>query len=292
MAQLETDTAAASQKAMLADQERAAVQSMLDKALNDAAQTSRRLLDMEKSFTVTQARLKKVETALAEAQSERIRLATALEDATGHRKETIAQNARFEALQARSQLSDKLLEDSRQTLAARANEIGAFERRLTESTTSRGAIETRFSQIEAALAERDAQLRDLEEANAALAERNTELMRGVGTRESAYNRAQEKLQEQHELIEMLQDQIRGARETADCRLKISRRNCSASSSTAPWRKARWRRAARISPACCARSRRFSIEPNRSSSSPGGGAHPERGVAESDSSFFHANPTPP
>ena len=210
MAQLETDTAAASQKAMLADQERAAVQSMLDKALNDAAQTSRRLLDMEKSFTVTQARLKKVETALAEAQSERIRLATALEDATeNHRKETIAQNARFEALQARSQLSDKLLEDSRQTLAARANEIGAFERRLTESTTSHGAIETRFSQIEAALAERDAQLRDLEEANAALAERNTELMRGVGTRESAYNRAQEKLQEQDELIEMLEDQIRG-----------------------------------------------------------------------------------
>ncbi len=135
MAQLEADAAAASQKAMLADQERAAVQSMLDKALNDAAQTSRRLLDMDKSFTATQARLKKVEAAFAEAQSERIRLATALEEATeNHRKEMIAQNARFEALQARSQLSDKLLEESRQTLAARADEIGAFDRRLTEST--------------------------------------------------------------------------------------------------------------------------------------------------------------
>ena len=82
-----------------------------------------------------------------------------------------------------------------------------------------GASPRCFSQIEAALGERDAQLRDLEEANATLAERNTELMRGVGTRESAYNRAQEKLQEQGELIEMLEDQIRGARETAELQLE-------------------------------------------------------------------------
>ena len=79
--------------------------------------------------------------------------------------------------------------------------------------------------LEAALVERDAQLRDLEEANVPLTERNTELTRAVGNRENAYNRAQ---------------------------------NCNASSSTAPWRKARWRRAARISPACCAKSRRCSI----------------------------------
>jgi chromosome segregation ATPase len=215
MGQLEAETAAASQKAMLADQERIVVQSLLDKALNDAAQMSRRLLDMDKAYVATQARLKRVETALAEAQSERIRLATALEDATEtHRKDTIAQNARFEALQARSQLSDKLLEESRQTLAARAEEMGAFDRRLAEATLSRGAIETKFSQIESALAERDEQIKELEEARAMLTERNAELVRAVGTRESAYNRAQEKMQAQDELVQLLEGQIKATRETA------------------------------------------------------------------------------
>jgi chromosome segregation ATPase len=220
MTQIEADMATASQKAQLADEERAMVQSLLDKALNDAAQTSRRLLDTEKSFTATQARLQKVETALAEAQSERIRLATALEDATeNHRKETIAQNARFEALQARSQLSDKLLDESRQTLTARANEIGAFERRLHETTMSRGAIETKFSQIEAALMERDVQIMDLEEAKADLTARNTELTRAVDTRENAYNRAQEKIQAQDDLVQMLEGQIRASRETAELQIQ-------------------------------------------------------------------------
>ena len=150
LAQLEAAVAAASQKFQLAEQERAAVQGLLDKALNDSAQLSRCLLDSDKALAATQVRLQKVETALAEAQSERIRLTTALEDANEtQRKDAIAHSARFEALQARAQLSDKLLEESRQTLAARADEISAFDRRLTEATLTRGAIETKFGQIEA-----------------------------------------------------------------------------------------------------------------------------------------------
>jgi chromosome segregation ATPase len=220
MAQLEADTAAATQKFKLADQERAAVQAQLDKALNESAQMSRRLLDMDNSLEATQARLKKVETAFAEAQSERIRLAAALEGAKeALRKETIAQNARFEALQARSQLSEKLLEESRQTLAARADEINAFDRRLSEATLSRGAIETKFSQIETALAERDAQIQELEEKRATLTEQNLELARAVGTRESAYDRAQEKIQAQDELIQMLEGQIKATRETTELQIE-------------------------------------------------------------------------
>jgi len=220
MAQLENDTSAATQRAALAEQERSTVQAQLDKALNEAAQVSRRMLDMEKAQAANQARLKKLESALAETQSERIRLATALEDATEtHRKDTIAHNARYEALQARAQLSEKLLEDSRNVLASRADEIGAFDRRLSEATMSRGAIETKFAQIEAALIERDSQIRELEEDRATLAERNTELMRAVGTRESAYNRAQERIQAQDDLVHMLEGQIKAAREATELQLQ-------------------------------------------------------------------------
>jgi chromosome segregation ATPase len=217
--ELEIDTAAAVQKFKLAEQERSAVQIQLDKALNDSAQMSRRLLDLDKTLVATQARLKKVETALAEAQSERIRLTTALDEANETlRRETIAQNARYEALQARTRVGEKLLEESRQTLAARSDEINAFDRRLSEATISRGAIESKFSQIEAALAERDAQIKELEESNAALTERNAELSRGVGTRESAYERAQEKIQAQDELIQMLESQIKATRETSELQI--------------------------------------------------------------------------
>jgi septal ring factor EnvC (AmiA/AmiB activator) len=99
-------------------------------------------------------------------------------------------------------------------LTSRADEIGAFDRRLNEATMSRGAIETKFAQIEAALTERDAQIRELEEERASLSERNTELTRAVGTRESAYNRAQERIQAQDDLVQMLEGQIKAARETA------------------------------------------------------------------------------
>lgn len=220
LAQIEVDASAATQKFRLADEERAAVQAMLDKALNDSAQMSRRLLDTDKALTATQARLKKVETALAEAQSERIRLTSALDEANETlRRETIAQNARFEALQARSLLSDKLLEESRQTLAARGDEMNAFDRRLSEATLTRSAIETKFSQVETALAERDSQIKELEEAHAGLTERNAELTHAVGSRENAYNRAQEKIQAQDELIQMLEGQIKAARETAELQIE-------------------------------------------------------------------------
>ena len=216
MARLEAETATATQKFQLVEQERAAVQGQLDNAHNDAALTSRRMLDLDKTLTATQTRLQRVETTLAETQAERIRLATALDEANeSHRKTSIAQSAKLEALQARSLLSDKLLEESRQTLAARADEIGAFDRRLAEATITRDAIETKFGQVENALSDRDAQIQELNEARAALTERNAELTRAVTTRESAYNRAQEKIQSQDDLIQMLEGQVKAARQTAE-----------------------------------------------------------------------------
>lgn len=220
MAQLEAEASAASQKFQLADRERTAVQAQLDKALNDAAQMSRRLVETDKMLGETQLRLKQVEVALAETQAERFRVAAALEDANeAHRKEANALNARLESLQARVQLSDQLLEESRQTLAARSDEISAFDRRLSEATMSRSAIESKFGQVEAALTHRDTQIKDLEDTRAALEERNTELMHAVNTRENAYNRAQEKIQAQDDLIQMLEAQIKGARETFELQLE-------------------------------------------------------------------------
>ncbi len=220
LARLEAEAAAASQRCMLAEQERASVQGTLDKALHEAAHMARRLAELEKALTATQSKLLTVEAFLAEAQSERATLAATLDEASEtHRRETSAQNARLEALQARSQLSDRLLDESRQALAARADEINAFDRRLAEATLARSAIEVKFSQIENVLEEREAQVRELEVAHDTLTERNADLVRAVSTRESAYNRAQEKIQSQDELIQMLEQQLKGNRETAELQIE-------------------------------------------------------------------------
>jgi chromosome segregation ATPase len=215
-ARLETEAAAATQRFLLADQERATVQGQLDKALAEAAQLSRRLLETDKTLASAQIRMQRLETSLAEALSDRANLTAALDEATEtHRKDAIALNAKLEALQARAQLSEKLLEESRQTLAARADEISAFDRRLTEATVTRDAIETKFAQVETALADRDSRIRELEESRAALMAQNTELARAVATRESAYNRAQEKIQSQDDLILMLESEIKAEREASE-----------------------------------------------------------------------------
>ena len=219
-ARLEAETAAATQKFQLAEQERTTVQGLFDKALNDAAQLSRRLLDAETKLTALQARLQMTEASLAEAQADRTRLTGELDEANEtHRRRAIANNAKLEALQARSQLSEKLLEEARQTLAARADEIGAFDRRLSETTITRDAIESKFRQIESALTDRDERIKELEEARASLAARNAELIRAVGTREGAYNRAQENIQSKDDLILMLEGQLKAARETAELQIE-------------------------------------------------------------------------
>ena len=148
MVQAKADAETAEQKFLLADRERTAVQALLEKAMADSAQLSRRLLDTDKSLTATQTRLLQTERALNETQTERTRLNAALDEANErHRSDLNTQQARYEALEARSQLSEKLLAEARQTLTARADEISTFHRRVGEASRVRESIEGKFGQL-------------------------------------------------------------------------------------------------------------------------------------------------
>jgi chromosome segregation ATPase len=216
MVLLESETSTAQQKFMLAEKERLAVQALLDRSLSEVAQLSRRLLDTDNALALTQTRLQHAEAGLAEAQAERARLAAAVDEmGERHRNEMSSQTARLESLEARSVLSDQLLDRARQTLTARAEENGSLERRLAEATLTRDAIETRFGQIEIALADREEQIRHLEHARAMLGEQNTTLARAVQSCEGAYSRAQEQLVAKDTLIELLENQLRAATEAAE-----------------------------------------------------------------------------
>ncbi len=219
MVQIETDAATAQQKCQFAEKERGATQAALDKALGEAAQLSRKLVETEKGLAAARTRLAQLEKALAEVQAERTRIATALDEASEkQRSEMAAQIAKFDALQARAQLSDKLLEEARQTLAARAEEVNSFDRRVSEAAFARAAIESKLHQLETALAQRDERIKELDELRATLSERNEELTRLSGSRENAYNRAQEKIQGQDDLIQLLEGQIKADREASQMQI--------------------------------------------------------------------------
>ena len=218
--QLEGQTQAAQQKAMQAEQERAAMLTSLQKSQADVAQTARRLNETERTLAAAQTRLKAVEAGLVDAQNERTRLAGALDEANHkHADVTNQQNSRFEALQARSRLTDGLLEEARQTLMARADEIRTYERRVAETSTAHDNVAEKHNDVLSMLAERDMQIKDFEMTHAALNEQTRMLTHAVATRESAYNNAQEKIQDQSDLVQLLEHQLYAAQESANLQIE-------------------------------------------------------------------------
>lgn len=219
--QLESEFEGAKQKLMVAEKERSTLQKSLDKSFVELTGVSQRLLDTDKALAATQLRLQKAEQGLAEAEAERHRLATALDDANQrHQSEIISQRSNFETLQARATLTDKLLEEARQSMLERAEEIRAFDRRLADSTRTHTVIGEKLGLIEEALAERNAKIKELEQARATLAEQNDSLAKAVSTRENAYNRAQEHLSALEERIQLLEGEIKATRQANEAELEV------------------------------------------------------------------------
>ena len=128
---------------------------------------ARRLSDADKALASSQVRLAAMEANLAEVQNDRSRLSTALDDAKHQHADTMNQlNSRFEAVQARSRLTESMLEEARQALMARAEEMRTFERHLGEGLTANDMLAERLSGVEAVLKQRETQIKDLEKSRA------------------------------------------------------------------------------------------------------------------------------
>jgi len=195
------------------------VQASFEKALSELAQTARRLSDTDKTLALTQGRLKAMETSFAEAQAERGRLSASLDEANHkHADEMHQQNSRFEALKARASLTENLLDEARQTLMARAEEIRTFERRVVEAATVRDVTNEKISRLEAALAESELRVKDLEESRTALTDQAKQLGHAVISRESAYGAAQQTARQQSDLVELLEKQLQATRDASEMQI--------------------------------------------------------------------------
>lgn len=219
MSQLESEIDTTRQKLMLSDKDRTTLQNALDGAVADQARTSRRLVEADNALTASNSRLRQLEQSLNEAEAERTRLSLVLDESKEkYQNEGNTLRLRFESLQARSGTTEKLLDEARLALTTRSEELRGYERRMAEATLMRNVIESKLGQIETGLSERDSRIRDLEQARNALAERTDVLAKAVSTRESAYNRAQEKIGSLEERIQHLEGELRASRESAEMQI--------------------------------------------------------------------------
>ena len=194
LGELEGEIAAAREKLALLDDEKRSLAAAGEQSLDEIARLTRRLTERENTLTTLRAQLGKAEASLSEATAERSRLGAELaETRERQRAESSSLNMRIEALQSRAGTADRLLADARHNLAARAEEVRAFDRKAVEAAIGRNNAEKRLSHIEAAHEARERHIKDIEQARADLSERHAAAVKTLKVRKSALARAEEKL---------------------------------------------------------------------------------------------------
>src|ERR1039458_9354988 len=192
--EIEGELAAARGNLALLENEKRSLQIAVDKAFDETGRLTRTLTERENMLTATRGPAGKVETSFAEAHAERGQLAAALDEIREQRQaEHNNLNMRLEALQSRTAASERLLSEARQNLMLRTEETRAFDRKSVEATIARNNAEKRLTQVEAMHEARERQVKDLEQARAALSEHNNAVTKTLKAREAALGRAEEKI---------------------------------------------------------------------------------------------------
>ena len=213
---LESDLNAARQRLLMAEDEKRAQQTSLEKASADAAKLARRLAEAEASFNAVQGRLRHVEANFAELSNEQARLVHAFDEAKERADhELTSQRMRGEALQARAAATEKLLGEAREHLLGRAEEIRDYDRRTGELAIERDALAARVAELEADRLRRDSEFEEVERARNTLMERSAALARAFNAKEAALTRAEETAAELTAEIGVLQAALANDRATAE-----------------------------------------------------------------------------
>lgn len=192
---LESDLNGARQRLLMADDERRAQQTSLDKASSDAARLARKLTETEAALATAQSRLRQVEGNFAELSNERARLTSAIDEANErHNHELTSQRMRLEALTARAASTENLLNEAREHLLARAEELREFDRRFTDAVGERDTLQARLANSEGERIRRESEFKEVDQARATLMERGAALTRAYTAKEAALGRAEETIE--------------------------------------------------------------------------------------------------
>jgi crescentin len=217
--ELETQLNAARQKLMLLEGDKASLQKSLDRTVSEASRLSQSLTETETALTTTRTRLLSLETRLAEVEPERSRLLTELNEVQErYRAEQNRTNIQFEAVQARAEMAEKLLANTRQLLATRVEDARVADRRTVESAHARDSAEKKAADLDARNKLLAGQLQDIEQSHAKLSERASALTATVKTRDAQLADAEEKLRFASERISRFDTDMKMARMAAERRI--------------------------------------------------------------------------
>jgi chromosome segregation ATPase len=217
---LESELNGARQRLLMLEDEKRAQQISLDKISAESARLSRKLAETEASLTATQGRLRHVDGTVAELNTERARLVSALDESNErHEHELTTQRMRFDALQARASASEKLLGEAREHLLARADEIRTYDRRAGELALERDALQTRVADLEAERIQRESQFKEVDQARATLIERSTALARAFTAKEAALTRAEDTIAALNEQVAALEAARATEKQAAEQRIE-------------------------------------------------------------------------
>jgi crescentin len=217
---LEFDLNGARQRLLMAEDEKRAQQSSLDKASAEGARLSRKLAESEASLNAAQGRLRHVEANFAEVVTERDRLVSALDESKErHDHEITSQRTRFEALQARASATERLLIEAREHLLARAEEVRSFDHRMAEIAIERDGLQARVSDLEAERIGRESEFQEVDQMRASLAERSGTLTRAYTAKEAALARAEDTIAALNERVAGLENALSASKETAELQIE-------------------------------------------------------------------------
>jgi len=213
---LESDINSARQRLLIAEDEKRSLQASLDKSITEAARLARKLAETETTLTTVHGRLRNVEANFAETNTERARLSTALEEANErHEHERNSQRIRFDALQTRVAVTEKLLGEAREHLLARADEIRGYDRRIGEIGLSRDAAQARVSEIETEKLRRESEYEELRQAHITLKERSGSLARAFSAKDVELTRSNETVGALHQRIAALENEMKARQQASE-----------------------------------------------------------------------------
>ena len=213
---LESDLNSTRQRLLMTEDEKRALQTSLDRTIAEAARFTRKLSEAETSLTAVHGRLRNVEANYAETNTERARLANALEETNErHEHERNSQRIRLDALQARVGATEKLLGEAREHLLAKADEIRDYDRRLGETALARDTANAKIAEFEAEKIRSESSYEELRQAHATLKDRSAALARAFNAKDVELTRNTETINALTQRIAVLENEIKARQQASE-----------------------------------------------------------------------------
>lgn len=193
--ELETELAAAQERAALHDNENQSLQASLDLAMAENTRLSQRLELDDNALEDACAELARQQAACAKATGEHSKLAGEVFEANGKRlNETTELKSQLDTMSARALTAESLLADARECLQARIARDGVAEHSLAEMTIARRDAHNQVKQAQDLLCVKQAQVNELERSRKELFAATNTLLQACQARETSLAQAEDKIE--------------------------------------------------------------------------------------------------